>query len=93
MESKLLKQNRAAILEKRLEVLAAYIESQVASPSEMSFADFVKRNGISKEDFVKDLPDSLKNPPAGGKAALTDYMNKMNDLYIKQQSFNADGVV
>ena len=94
-------QKRGAILEKRLMLLNKFIVLNSEGGTD-SFAKFLRREGIKKENFIDGLPPSLQSPPAGGIEAINDYTEYMNRIYFGQylghakktgSDISADGLV
>ena len=91
--------NKADILEKRLSPLSEYIELTIdGANSGKSFARFLEERGISKEDFISELPDKFKNPPANNIDDLISYTLAMSKMYSEMNKdrnvsiLGADGI-
>lgn len=80
-----LEKKRAQILKARLDLLNDYlVKEYVEEPSSASFAEYLQNYGISREDFIKDLPPEYQNPPAHGYEELMAYGTALNQLLVNQ---------
>src|SRR6185369_11504823 len=85
---------RAAILEARLQLLNGFILYKTQKDSNINFGQYLDLKGITYNDFIQDLPGSLKNPPIGNDPdKFIAYTTAMNDEYVKQMGIVDDGAI
>lgn len=90
-------QRRIKILQKRLRLLAEYLDRFNSSDNAPTFAQFIKSKGVTREMFIKDLPPGLPDVPASGMDNILEYalilqelLNGINNL-AEMEKMSADG--
>jgi len=70
---------RTQILNMRLRLLAEYLD-RFGNGNGPTFAQFIKRKGVSHAMFIKDLPPSHQDVPASGYDTVLEYALRLHDL-------------
>lgn len=89
-------QRRIKILEKRLRLLAEYLEKFEKGEDNPTFAQFLKMRGVTRDMFIQDLPPEYANVPASGYDNVLQYAVVLQELLngqhrIIQMEMSADG--
>ncbi len=89
-------QIRIQILNKRLRLLTEYLE-RFSDGNGPTFAQFIKRKGVSHAAFIKDLPPGYENVPASGYDNILEYALSLHGLLegqhriVEMEQIAADG--
>ena len=81
-------ERRIKILEKRLRLLAEYLDRFDQEGDNPTFAQFIKMKGVTHAMFIKDLPPEYANVPASGYDNILEYTLQIKELLDGQNNLS-----